>query len=125
MKPEAIRLCACHSGIAYAQCCEPLHLGQPASNAEALMRSRYAAYVLGLQAYLLASWHASTRPVVLDISEPTKWLGLQVLRHELLDETHALVEFVARYKVNGRAFRLHEISRFVLEQGHWLYVDGL
>ena len=88
------------------------------------MRSRYSAYVLGLGEYVLRSWHGSTRPVTLDLSEPTKWLGLTVIRHELLDVTHAVVEFVARYKVNGRAFRLHEISRFVLEHGHWFYVDG-
>ncbi len=117
--------CCCGSGRTYAQCCERLHLGQPADNAETLMRSRYSAYVLGLEDYLLQSWHVSTRPSTLDLSEPTKWLGLQVLRHEPLDDTHALVEFVARYKVNGRAFRLHEVSRFVLERGHWFYLDAL
>jgi len=89
------------------------------------MRSRYSAYVLGLGEYVLQSWHGSTRPVAMDLSEPTRWLGLKVIRHEPLDATHALVEFVARYKVNGRAFRLHEISRFVLEHGHWFYVDAL
>jgi SEC-C motif-containing protein len=118
-------LCYCGSGRTYTQCCAPLHLGQPAGNAEALMRSRYSAYVLGLDDYLLQSWHVSTRPPVLDLSEPTKWLGLHVLRHEPRDDTQALVEFVARYKVNGRAFRLHEVSRFVFEQGRWFYVDAL
>ena len=76
--------------------------------------------------YLLATWHASTRPASLGLAEdvPTKWIGLAIKRHELQDADHAIVEFVARYKVNGRAHRLHEISQFVREQGRWFYVDG-
>ena len=90
------------------------------------MRSRYSAYVLGLEDYLLATWHASTRPASLDLAgdTSTRWLGLSVKRHEVIDETHAIVEFVARYKIGGRAHRLHEVSRFVHEEGRWFYVDG-
>lgn len=87
------------------------------------MRSRYSAYVLGLAAYLSLTWHPSTRPSSLDLSEPTQWLGLQVLSHSQAENT-ATVEFVARYKVNGRAHRLHEVSRFVREEGRWYYLDG-
>ena len=90
------------------------------------MRSRYTAYVLGLEDYLLATWYASTRPASLDLTgdTATRWLGLSVKRHEVIDETHAIVEFVARYKIGGRAHRLHEVSRFVREEGRWFYVDG-
>lgn len=90
------------------------------------MRSRYTAYVLGREAYLLATWHPSTRPAGLQLdAEPRpRWIGLTVKRHEALDADHARVEFVARYKVNGRAFRLQENSRFVREGGRWFYVDG-
>lgn len=90
------------------------------------MRSRYVAYVLGDAPYLLATWHESTRPAGLDLAaEPRpKWLGLEVKRHESLDADQAVVEFVARYKVNGRAFRMHETSRFVRENGRWLYLIG-
>ena len=90
------------------------------------MRARYAAYVLGDEPYLLATWHASTRPASLDlgIGPRPRWLGLEVKRHEILDAEHAIVEFVARYKVNGRAFRMHETSRFVREDGRWLYLAG-
>jgi SEC-C motif-containing protein len=103
-----------------------LHDGEPAATAEALMRSRYSAYVLGLEPYLLASWHASTRPAALNLADEsgTKWLGLGVKRHQQQDETHAIVEFVARYRVAGRGQRLHEVSRFVREDGRWYYVDG-
>lgn len=87
------------------------------------MRSRYSAYVLGLAAYLSLTWHPSTRSSSLDLSEPTQWLGLQVLRH-IEDGEKAVVEFVARYKVNGKAHRLHEVSRFVREAERWYYLDG-
>ncbi|MBI4808683.1 MAG: hypothetical protein HY799_07045 [Nitrosomonadales bacterium] len=90
------------------------------------MRSRYSAYTLLREDYLLATWHPSTRPTSLGLAEaaPTKWLGLEVKRHEQQDADHAIVEFVARYKVNGRAQRLREVSRFVREAGRWFYVDG-
>ena len=90
------------------------------------MRSRYSAYVLGLESYLLATWHPATRPAALDLaaSPRPQWLGLTVKSHAPPDATHATVEFVARYKLNGRAFRMHETSRFERVDGHWLYVDG-
>ncbi len=90
------------------------------------MRSRYSAYVLGLEAYLLATWHADTRPPGLDLHEepPVRWLGLDVKRHVASGVDSAIVEFVARHKRDGRARRLHEISRFVREDGRWYYVDG-
>ena len=90
------------------------------------MRSRYSAYVLGLEPYLLATWHASTRPTALDLDKETspRWLGLDIKRHQATDPDSAVVEFVARYKTGGRAHRLHEASRFVREDGRWYYVDG-
>ena len=120
-------LCPCASGKPYAACCQPLHTGQSvALTAEALMRSRYSAYVLGLEPYLLATWHASTRPAALYLAEEagTKWLGLEVKRQQAQDASHATVEFVARYRIAGRGHRLHETSRFVREDGRWFYVDG-
>lgn len=119
--------CPCGSGNALAACCgRHLDGTAPAPTAEALMRSRYTAYALGNEPYLLSTWHASTRPASLDMAEPPvpKWIGLKVLRHEQQDDAHAIVEFVARYKVNGRAFKLQETSRFVKEDGRWFYVDG-
>ena len=89
------------------------------------MRSRYSAYLLKLEEFMLATWHPSTRPAALDLAaDSTKWLGLEIKNHISESEDHATVEFVARYKVGGRAGRLHEVSRFVREQGLWFYVDG-
>lgn len=94
-------------------------------DAQALMRSRYAAYVALDREWLLASWHPSTRPAVLDLDPAIKWLGLDVKDHRVIDDTHAEVEFVARYRAGGgRAQRLHERSRFVREDGRWYYLDG-
>ena len=124
MKPG--EACPCGSGVKYAACCGPLHAGELAApTAEALMRSRYSAFVLRLNEYLQATWHASTRPADLDLSaDDTKWLGLEVRKHVQSDVSHATVEFVARYRVAGRGHRLHETSRFVREDGRWFYVDG-
>jgi len=121
---------ACDCGLLrpYDDCCGryhggPLHLQAP--DAEALMRSRYSAFVRDLDNYLLATWHASTRPVNLEPnSEGLRWLGLAVKRHSVQDAEHSTVEFVARSKLGGRAQRLHETSRFVREGGRWFYVDG-
>jgi len=95
-----------------------------APDAESLMRSRYTAFVCERADYLQATWHASTRPATLDFDAGAKWLGLDVRRYATTDADHAVVEFVARYRVAGRAVRLHEISRFVREGGRWFYVDG-
>lgn len=122
-----MKLCPCESNKPYTACCSRYVEGaEPAPSAEALMRSRYTAYTLLKEDYLLATWHPSTRPAALGLATeaPTKWLGLEVKRHLQQDADHAIVEFVARYKVQGRAHRLHEVSRFVREEEKWFYVDG-
>jgi len=120
--------CPCGSTLPYAGCCGRYHRGAlhlQAPTAQALMRSRYSAFMLGLHDYLLATWHPSTRPASLDADPPgLKWLGLEVKAEGSQDADHATVEFVARSKLGGRAHRLHELSRFVREGGHWFYVDG-
>lgn len=88
------------------------------------MRSRYSAFVRQDAAYLLATWHPSTRPDAVDFDPAQRWLGLEVRAHRRTDGTRAEVEFVARSRTAGRGQRLHERSRFVCEGGRWLYVDG-
>src|SRR5690606_19345889 len=120
--------CPCNPSASYAACCLPLHDGRaPASSAEALMRSRYSAYVLGLRDYLLATSHPDTRPDTLELDDTPgmRWLGLTVKRHVDAGDGTAVVEFVARYKVGGAsAKRLHEVSRFQRLAGRWVYLDG-
>jgi SEC-C motif-containing protein len=114
--------------LAYAQCCGrylPAYDKLPAPDAEALMRSRYSAFVLEQPDYLLATWHPGTRPAELVLEPGAKWLGLEVKQHRVIAADHAEVEFVARQRDRtGRAVRLHERSRFVREGGRWFYVDG-
>jgi SEC-C motif-containing protein len=89
------------------------------------MRSRYAAYEAGDAQWLLATWHPSTRPANIELDPSAKWLGLEVRDHKRIDQDHAEVEFIARYRSGGgRAVRMHERSRFVREGGRWYYVDG-
>lgn len=117
------------TGLPYAACCgrylDPHGaeaLGAP--DAESLMRSRYTAFVGERADYLQATWHARTRPATLDFEVGARWLGLDVRSHRATGADTAEVEFVARYRVGGRAVRLHETSRFVREAGRWFYVDG-
>ncbi|ARU06921.1 hypothetical protein CCO03_15965 [Comamonas serinivorans] len=116
--------------LAYGACCGRFvdHLDSaPAPDAEALMRSRYTAFVAGRAPYLLATWYPGTRPGSLELDAGIKWLGLNVKRTVPAldgDADRAEVEFVARYRHAGRGVRLHERSRFVRESGRWFYVDG-
>lgn len=118
--------CPCGSGRPYADCCRLWHEGLAgnvhAPTPEALMRSRYSAYVLGLPQYLLATWHASTAPGDLELQN-VKWLGLEV-RHAAATADAGVVEFVARCRTAQGAQRMHETSRFVREAGRWYYIDG-
>lgn len=109
----------------YPQCCGRfIDNDAVPQSAEELMRSRYTAYTLRNDPYLKATWHASTRPAeAVAQDDDVKWFGLQVLKHAQAGD-EAQVEFVARYKVGGRAHRLHENSRFLREGGRWYYVDG-
>ena len=95
-------------------------------DAEALMRARYSAYVHNLENYVRATWHPDTCPaeLAMDATPRPQWLRLEVRAHRVLDDAQVTVEFVARYKLNGRAHRLHEISRFTRIDGVWFYVDG-
>lgn len=88
------------------------------------MRSRYCAFVLRNAPYLLSTWHLSTRPQSVDFEPQQKWLKLEIARSAASENT-AEVEFIARFRIaGGSARRHHEISRFIREDGRWLYVDG-
>ena len=116
--------CQWQDGVLFDDCCGRYIAGTAlAPTAEALMRSRYSAFVKEAGDYLLQTCPSSTRPAEMDF-EPTQWLGLKVEAAHDIDESHAEVRFSARYKVNGRAHKMQENSRFVREQGAWLYVDG-
>ncbi|MER7459238.1 YchJ family metal-binding protein [Micromonospora sp. NPDC126480] len=120
------RTCPCGSGLPYDGCCGRLHGGADAPTAEALMRSRYSAFAGGDAAYLLRTWHSSTRPARLRLDPDERWTGLEIvdtLGGNLFDATGE-VEFRAHHRARGRAGTLAERSRFVREDGRWVYLDG-
>jgi SEC-C motif-containing protein len=128
MKPLPIRLghqAALHSHSAKLPKDGDVSRWLTPANSLVMMRSRYSAYALKLEAYVLATWHSSTRPAMLGLAtDNTKWLGLEIKKHTAESADRATVEFIARYKIGGRTGRLHEVSRFVREDGKWFYVDG-
>lgn len=117
--------CPC-GGSDYRRCCEPLHLGALAATPEALMRSRYSAYVKNLELYLRHSWHPSTCPLEIQLDPDCVWLGLEVKSVSVAsDENTGTVEFVARYRIKGgSASRITELSEFMRFQGRWVYLRG-
>ena len=124
---SATALCPCGSGLDYGRCCGPFLDGHDqAATAEALMRSRYTAYVRRQIPYLLASWHPSTRPEGLELEESLGWQGLTVLAtvNGEADDQDGIVEFAAAFSYQGHRQQLRERSRFVREEGRWFYVDG-
>lgn len=119
-----IERCPCGSDTPYAQCCEPLHNDKTiAKTPEQLMRSRYCAFVKRLNSYLLKTWHPSTRPMTLDLSDSPKWLKLQIVSTEQADD-RGYVHFRAFYKEGGDVGFMEEQSDFVREQGRWFYLSG-
>ena len=119
--------CPCGSGLDYADCCRRfIEAGQKAATPEQLMRSRYCAYRLGYESYLLVTWHRSTKPASLNLDDATgtKWIGLEILSAPPPTGDEGFVEFIARFRQNGRAGRMHERSRFWREAGEWFYVTG-
>jgi SEC-C motif-containing protein len=118
--------CPC-GGAKYETCCEPYLLGLPAPTPEKLMRSRYSAYAMENEPYLLATWHPDTRPEekLFQESPAPQWVNLKIKKSAINeDKVSGEVEFVATFKINGKAHRIHEISQFALEDEKWLYVDG-
>lgn len=122
-KKELPASCPCGSQLDYKDCCGRFHDGVAAPDALTLMKSRYSAFAKGRADYLLKTWHESTRPTQLDLNDLVKWIGLEILSSESNGD-RATVTFVARGKVNGRAFKQMEKSRFIRENGLWFYVDG-
>lgn len=119
--------CYCGQPQAYLDCCGRFITGgMPAPTAELLMRSRYSAFVVADEAYLLASWHADTRPSRVRFDPAQRWLGLSIKNTVAGTEHDATgtVEFVARFKIDGKGHRLHEVSRFEKIAERWYYLAG-
>lgn len=120
--------CPCGLSAPYGECCGRFHAGTAAApTAERLMRSRYSAFVVRDEPYLLRSWHPDTRPPRVEFDAGQHWLGLEILRTSEGSAFHTTgtVEFRARFRYGGAEDALHEHSRFVRHDGAWVYVDAL
>ncbi len=117
--------CPCNSQLDYTKCCEPYITGKSiAPTPEALMRSRYSAYVKMALPYLLETLAPEARKDhnpddIKEWSEKSEWLGLEVVSAK--DDT---VEFVAKYKTQGKILEHHEVSKFRKKGDRWYFVDG-
>lgn len=116
----------CHCGLpaSYQDCCARFHRGESsAATAELLMRSRFSAFAVGDEAYLLRTWHPAGRPPRVDLDKKLRWVRLEVL--ETADgnvfHTEGTVRFRAHYLDRGRPGQLDEHSRFVRLDGRWVY----
>ena len=122
------KTCPCGSDLTLDSCCGRYHQGEVAPTPEALMRSRYAAFALGLSDYLLATWHTSTRPSSLPPDPDTEWKGLTIVAAEPplanVGYVHFRAFFCERKREHGRWHVLDEVSRFTHEEQRWWYVDG-
>jgi SEC-C motif-containing protein len=123
-------VCPCMSKKPYGDCCALVHSNiEAVITAEQLMRSRYSAYVFANIEYLMSSHHSSTRPVkeeneILNWTKSVKWLGLEVLNSSegCVSDFEGTVEFKAHFEENGKAELIHEDSKFVKENNHWVYL---
>jgi len=120
--------CPCGSGLSYEACCGPIIAGAPAPTAEALMRSRYSAYAKHEIAHLERSLSAAERKdfaaeEAKRWSESSEWLGLTIMRTEKggVNDTEGLVEFSAKYRVEGKDQEHVETAVFGREEGQWVY----
>ena len=120
--------CPCGLPAPYDDCCGRFHRGDAkAPTAERLMRSRFSAFCVGDEAYLLRTWHPTTRPPHIGLDKALRWERLEILQTSgggFLD-SEGTVRFRAHYVERGRAGFQEENSRFVVQDGAWLYVAPL
>lgn len=126
-------ICPCGSGNTYNTCCEIAHLNiKKVKTAEALMRSRYSAFVMANADYLMASHHVSTRPIkekkaIAKWAASIDWIKLNIINTAkgLEADTEGFVEFKAIFQEDGELQMIHEHSRFVKENECWFYIDAI
>jgi len=118
--------CPCGTGLLYKDCCEPYHLKvKTAATAEALMRSRYSAFVVADGDYLFETTHLSKRKRNSKVDYQKSAKGIKWLKLEIVSAEFDKVEFKAFYLNNKFGTEvLHEKSNFKLENNKWYYVDG-
>ncbi|MEV0592842.1 YchJ family protein [Nonomuraea cavernae] len=124
MSRSATASCPCGLPAPYSACCGRLHRGEgAATTAEQLMRSRFSAFGVGDEAYLLRTWHPDVRPPRAGSDKGLRWVSLEILETTggTVFHTEGTVRFRARFVERGRPGQLEEHSRFVRLDGRWVY----
>lgn len=120
--------CLCGSGRSYSACCQAFHLGTAfPQEAEQLMRSRYVAFALRLEAYLLKTWAHETRPAHIEFENGLSWRKLTILKCQKgrSKDKKGWVTFAAEYQVGLESNQMIERSEFKRDKnGHWVYLTG-
>lgn len=118
--------CPCGTGLTFGECCSRYHAGTPAPSAEALMRSRFSAFVTGDEDYLVRTWDPETRPERIDLADT----GIRFYRLDIIDtvaggpfDQTGIVEFEAFYKGTAKGSQ-RERSSFRRQGGQWVYSTG-
>jgi SEC-C motif-containing protein len=129
MEKNQIGVCPCGSGKTYALCCGPCHRGELVKSAEALMRSRYSAYALGLVDYILKTTHPehpdAKRPEEIRRKEIEEFCTTTIFKGlKILDSQEDKVKFTAFLHMDGKDFSFTEKSTFGKVDGKWLYLKG-
>ena len=126
-------LCPCGSNLKYAICCGKYHKGKlQAPTAEALMRSRYSAYVLDIPQYIYRTWDETTRPTLLSLrgkkgeGKTEHYISLEVLSTTAggMRDNEGTVEFIAKFIIEDEQFEHHENSSFSRIKNHWVYKEA-
>ncbi|APG66407.1 Sec-C motif domain protein [Tenacibaculum todarodis] len=119
--------CPCNPHKTYKNCCQKAHLNiKSVTTPEALMRSRYSAFVLANIDYLQKSHHSKTRPSKLENKEILAWTkSVEWVKLDVLNSTENSVEFKAYFYENGSLNVIHEHSFFEKENNHWVYKSAL
>ena len=129
-KPSPNAPCPCGSGIKYKKCCARYHKGALAPDALTLMKSRYSAYAVGDAKYIIKTTHPDNSDYseetklwersILDFCQSTDFLGLKIIAF-----ADAINEAYVTFEADLSSGLLHEKSRFLKVDGHWLYIDGI
>ena len=120
--------CPCGSGLPFEGCCGPIISGTPAATAEALMRSRYTAYVVG-ELNHVADTHAPevrddfNRPEAERLARHCIFEGIEIRKATETGE-RAQIDFVLRFKRDGKNMIQVELADFRKVDGRWLYAGG-
>ena len=129
------KACLCSSGLDYSVCCRIYHKQEQIADPEALMRSRYSAYALGLSDYIIATTHPQHKDFSSDTQswakqlqifmQQTYFYGLQVLAMQQVSPQQAHVIFKAFLSQGQVDVSFQEKSLFIFEKGRWLYQEAL